>query len=183
MTRFEIACSNEVILALIELERRGLYRELGYRSLYEYCTRELKYSESGAMRRIHAARAIRTCPPALAYLRTGRVNLTTRSLSWKHLTPELLERISEKSRKEVEAIIAEFQPVPLTPDKTQTVVVAQVVRPPEAATLDGDSDECKDSYRRSGGKLFTSVENSTPPGGPGGGASQSPDARGALFDR
>jgi hypothetical protein len=33
---------------LIEVERRKLYLGLGFRSLYDYCTRELKYSESGS---------------------------------------------------------------------------------------------------------------------------------------
>jgi hypothetical protein len=118
----------KILPHLIEIERRGLFRDLGFRSLYDYCTRELKYSESGAMRRIHAARAIEKCPSAMDYLREDRVNLSTLSLAWKYLTPELLDRISDKSRKEVEAIVAEFNPELYKKDKIRPVVVVTNTR-------------------------------------------------------
>ena len=147
---------------LIEFERRELYRDLGYRSLYEYCTRELKYSESAAMRRIHAARAINKCPSAIDYLRSNRVNLSTLSIAWKYVTPELLNRISNKSKKEVDTIVAEFNPELYIKDRSKPVVVERLVSHPGAADQQDTNTSCKEIYRRSGGKLFARVEKSTP---------------------
>jgi len=138
---------------LIEVERRKLYLGIGFRSLYDYCTRELKYSESGAMRRIYAARAIEKCPSAMRYLRNGRVNLSTLSLVWKYISPEILNRISGKSKREVEAIVADFNIGHYAKDRTKPVVVERVIKQP--------ATECKEIYRRGGGKLFASVDNST----------------------
>jgi hypothetical protein len=151
-----------IILHLIELERRGLYLELGFSSLYDYCTRELKYSESGAMRRICAARAIAKCPPALDCLRDGRVNLSTLSMIWKHITPELLERICNKSKKETELILAEFDAGIILRDKIKPVVIDRPVVRGDSDRSPVDGTGCKEIYRRSGGKLLASVEDSTP---------------------
>ncbi|HKW13245.1 MAG TPA: hypothetical protein VJS69_02045, partial [Candidatus Krumholzibacteria bacterium] len=46
----------EVLHDLNEMERRRLHLDLGYSSLFDYCTRKLKYSSSAAARRIQAAR-------------------------------------------------------------------------------------------------------------------------------
>jgi len=147
---------------LIEVERRELHLGLGFRSLYDYCTRELKYSESGAMRRIYAARVIEKCPTAMDYLRNGRVNLSTLSLVWKYISPELLERICGRSKREVEAIVAEFNVGLYVKDRTKLVVVERIVKQSTGTQPQKVADECKEIYRRGGGKLFVSVDNSTP---------------------
>ena len=150
----------KILPHLIEFKRRKLYRDLGYRSLYEYCTQERKYSESAAMRRIHAARAIDDCPPALEYLKDHRVTLSTLSLVWKHVSPDLLDKISNKSKREVDAIFAELKPELYIKDQSKPVVVERLVL--HTPTTNHKDSECKEIYRRSGGKLFASVENSTP---------------------
>jgi len=147
---------------LIEVERRKLYLDLGFRSLYDYCTRELKYSESGAIRRIYAARAIEKCPTAMEYLVKGLVNLSALSLTWKYVTPELLGRISSKSKREVEAIVAEFNVGLHVKDRTKPVVVERIVKQSTGTQPQKAAGECKEIYRRSGGKLFASADNSTP---------------------
>ena len=50
--------TSEVVLHLSELEKRGAYRDLGYSSLFTYCTRFLGYSEGAACRRIAAAQSV-----------------------------------------------------------------------------------------------------------------------------
>jgi len=152
----------KILPHIVELKRRSLYRDLGFRSLYDYCTRELKYSESGAMRRICAARAIEKCPTTIEYLEKGLVNLSTLSLAWKYVTPEVLDRISGKSKREVEAIVAEFNPGLYTKDSIKPVVVERLVIQPESAERRQADKECKEIYRRGGGKLFASVGDSTP---------------------
>jgi hypothetical protein len=49
----------EVVASLAELDARGLYRGLGYSSLYTYCTQHLQLSEHEAHTRKEAARAAR----------------------------------------------------------------------------------------------------------------------------
>ena len=49
-----------VLNHLQEVERRGLHLELGFPSLFEFCRRELGYSESEAHARISAMRLSRT---------------------------------------------------------------------------------------------------------------------------
>ena len=45
-----------------EIDSRRLYLEIGYASLWAYCTGALKYSEASAQRRIEAMRALREIP-------------------------------------------------------------------------------------------------------------------------
>jgi hypothetical protein len=90
----------EILLHLIEVENRRIYRSLGYSSMFVYCTDGLGYAESSAQRRICAARAIRKCPEAYDYLCGGRVNLGTLSIAWKYITPGLLDEIVDKSQRQ-----------------------------------------------------------------------------------
>jgi hypothetical protein len=65
----------DLIAHLAEIDRRKLYRGLGYGSLFSYCTDALRLSEHAAFNRIEAARASCTSlhPTAAgAEVRTGR---------------------------------------------------------------------------------------------------------------
>jgi 5-methylcytosine-specific restriction endonuclease McrA len=95
------------------------------------------------------------------YLERNLVNLSTLSLVWKYVTPEFLSRIGGKSKKEVEAIVAEFHPALPIPDRTKPVVVEKVVKQTDDTGQQG-SHKCQEIYRRSGGKLFVSVDKSAP---------------------
>ena len=44
----------KVLYHLIELERRGCFRDEGYSSIFDYCTRKLNYSDGCAYQRITA---------------------------------------------------------------------------------------------------------------------------------
>src|SRR5678815_3102041 len=103
------------LLAMIgfiaETERRQLYLRRGYSSLFDYCVRELCYSESQAMRRITAARCIAKFPEVFELLKANDINLGTISRVSRILTLEncgsVLASIRRKSLREVEAIVAE----------------------------------------------------------------------------
>jgi 5-methylcytosine-specific restriction endonuclease McrA len=123
LVRKERELSLEILPHLIEVENRKLYRNLGYSSMFVYCTERLGYSESSANRRIYAARALRKCPGAHRYLREGRVNLGTLALAWQHITPELLEEIRDKSYRQVQAIVSRFNPMNKHRDITRPVTV------------------------------------------------------------
>ncbi len=66
----------EVLRLLREIERRQLFAELGFPSLFAYCTKELRYSEAAACRRIEAMRALRETSEIESKLETGELSLS-----------------------------------------------------------------------------------------------------------
>ncbi len=111
---------SEIISCLSEVDRRRVYREWGYPSLFEYCIRRLGYSESAAFRRIAVARSVQKFPQILEHLKSGRINLTAASLIAPHLTsdnaPELIENVAGKTQNQVKEIVA-LLAVPARPNE------------------------------------------------------------------
>jgi 5-methylcytosine-specific restriction endonuclease McrA len=66
----------EILNDLIEVEARGLYLKRGFSSVYEFCLKELKYSESEALLRINAMRLIRAVPEVEEKIEGGILSLT-----------------------------------------------------------------------------------------------------------
>ena len=69
----------QVLQHLQEIEKRKLYLDRGFPSLFEYAVKELGYSHSAAYRRIKAMRLCRDVPQATSKIKTGSLNLTTAS--------------------------------------------------------------------------------------------------------
>ncbi len=67
---------GQILHHLKEVERRKLYSDLGYGSLFDYCLGELKYSEGQAGRRIQALKLIRELPQVEEKIESGALNLT-----------------------------------------------------------------------------------------------------------
>jgi hypothetical protein len=101
-----------VVEHLAEVDRRSLFNDRGYRSLYDYCVYSLKYAEGAAYRRIRAARAVGTRPGLLTDLRSGALSLETLTLLHPHLEApyfdDLLRRARARTTREVEMIAAEY---------------------------------------------------------------------------
>ena len=129
----ERAVMLEILVHLIEVERRKLHLRLGYPSLFEYCTRHLGYSSSAAGRRIHAARCVRDFPEVYELLEKNEVTLITVSLVASILNEsnrkDLLGRIRNKSQREVESIVAVYRPPISMRDRARpvSVVVSEAV--------------------------------------------------------
>lgn len=68
---------------LKEIERRRLFSELGYGSLFEYVVKELSFSEASAARRINAARLLSDHPEIEVKIEKGDLNITNLSLAYK----------------------------------------------------------------------------------------------------
>ena len=49
----------KILLLINEVKARGLYLELAYSTITEYCIHELGYGESSAWRRVRVARVIK----------------------------------------------------------------------------------------------------------------------------
>ena len=102
-------------LAVLEL-RPNLYRAQGYGSLFRYCTGALHLSEDAACNRTKVTRACREFPMILDLLAAGTVSLTTVRMLAPHLTAAnhqaVLARAANRSRDEIEALVAELAPQP-----------------------------------------------------------------------
>ena len=142
-------------LAVLDV-RPSLFASQGCGSLFRYCTDVLRLSEDAACNRIEAARACRSFPVILDHLASGAMSLTSVRLLRRHLTPEnheaVLARACGRSRREIEALVAELAPRPDVPSSVRRLpsvkpvpaaapvsaptisapqVEAAIVRPPE----------------------------------------------------
>lgn len=87
-----------------EVDRRKLYLNEGYPSLFDYCARCLRYSSSGAGRRIQAARCMRRFPEVAGLLRSRELTLGTVALIASVLRQDnkdtVLSRVRGKSLRD-----------------------------------------------------------------------------------
>jgi hypothetical protein len=96
-----------------EVDGRGLYRDQGFSSMFEYAVHGLHMSESEAGLRITVSRLVRQFPEALEMLGRGEIHLTALRLLAPRLTAENLELLQQarfKSKQEVQELIARHFP-------------------------------------------------------------------------
>jgi hypothetical protein len=109
-----------LLIHLGEYDRRRLSEEEGYQSTYSYCVKCLGYDESGAYRRIQAARVCKRYPHILDYIISGELSLSSLLLLSPVLTDsnqeEMISQARGKSKRELETRLAELDPRPATPD-------------------------------------------------------------------
>lgn len=125
-----------VLRCLNEIEARDLYLKLGYGSLFDYCTKGLGYSSSAAWRRIQTARCAAKFTSLYEMLERNEVNLSTVSQASRFLnesnSDSLLARISDRTKREVESILAEYQP-PLSVPERATPIMMHLTTGPAAS--------------------------------------------------
>ena len=95
---------------LLEFAKRDLQAKSPHATLFAYCVRELKLSESDAYRRVRTMEAARRFPIILDLLRSGELHLSAVAVLCAHLTSEnhkkLLKSAVGKSKRELEAFIS-----------------------------------------------------------------------------
>src|SRR3989442_1855036 len=116
--------SAELVAHLAELDSRpALYAARGYGSLFSYCTQALRLSEDAACSRIEAARACLRFPLILELLASGSLSLPSVRLLGRHLTaenhPAVLAKARNRTRREIEALVAELAPRPDLPSSVR----------------------------------------------------------------
>jgi 5-methylcytosine-specific restriction endonuclease McrA len=109
--------NTAAMLAYIgEIDRRKLYLEDAYSSMFMMCTKHFGMSEAIAAKRIRAGRAACRFPIILAMIRRGELHLSGVHQLAGHLTEknheEVLQRAKHRSMREIEALIAEISPQP-----------------------------------------------------------------------
>jgi hypothetical protein len=157
LVRHENDALSDLLAHLAELDERYLYLELGFTSLFAYCTERLGFCKSSAGRRIAAARVCRKYPEAFVRVAKGELRLSVLCLLAQHLNPEnaagLFEACSNESYEQVELVLAARFPKPdvrdlirrlpsrdqpITPhmgSAAQTSLVAQIPQDPPGRRL------------------------------------------------
>jgi hypothetical protein len=142
----------ELIAHLAALDARpNAYAAQGYGSLFGYCTQALRLSEDASCNRIEAARTCRRFPVVLEHLASGLLSLAAVRLLGRHLTVEnhrtVLERACGRSRREIEALVAELAPRPDVPASVRKLpareptAVMPNVSPAEGSDIERPTDQ------------------------------------------
>jgi hypothetical protein len=76
LVRRENDALSDLLAHLAELDERYLYLDLGFTSLFAYCTERLGFCKSSAGRRIAAARVCRKYPEAFVRVANGELQLS-----------------------------------------------------------------------------------------------------------
>jgi hypothetical protein len=146
----------DVLLHLIEVDRRKIYLQRGYCSLFEYCVRDLRYSESAANRRIQTARCIDKYPEVFEMLEKCEMNLCTVSRIAGILTNEnkaaLLAEVRNQSTRRVEAIVSSHNPEKVLRDRVQAVYIKKPDVEPSATR-----SKCPIMNASAGGRKLTTA--------------------------
>ena len=74
---------REILLHIVEVQRRRLFLTFGYSSLFCYLTQHIGYANGSAQRRIDAARLSFEVPEVIEKLESGEINLSQVSLLQK----------------------------------------------------------------------------------------------------
>jgi len=120
----------DVIRYLQEVDRRKIFLELGFSSLYTFCTRALGYSEGAAWRRIQATRRSVASPALLEKLEAGTLSLcavTELARVPKEVRQELIPLCEGLAKVEVQKLIAPHVPVASVKRERVTVLCQKVV--------------------------------------------------------
>lgn len=101
-TKVLVSKEREVTVKILhhlkEIDRRKLFSEFKYQSLHEYCTKELKYSEASAQRRITAARILKEIPEVEHKISSGRISLINLSNAVRFMRQNDIKNVLEKKR-------------------------------------------------------------------------------------
>src|SRR5688572_6099257 len=76
LVQTESKITHLILECIAEIDKRKLYLERAYPSLYEFLIRQFGYSPSAALRRIDAARLLREVPEVSEKIESGGVNLS-----------------------------------------------------------------------------------------------------------
>lgn len=129
LVQTERKITEQVLEHIVEIDRRKIYLEKAYPSLFEYLVKGYGYSPSSAMRRIESARLLKEIPEVSEKLKSGAINLsqlakvqqTVRAVQkTSHLKictqqkKELLNLIEFKTQAKTELILAQKFDLPPT---------------------------------------------------------------------
>ncbi len=126
--RHESGAKAELLADLAEVDARKLYLPAACPSMYTWCLAELYFSEDAAYKRIQAARAASRFPAIFDAIADGRLHLSAVVMLAPRLTPanseELIAAATDKTKAEIERMLAERFPRPDVPAMMRALVSA-----------------------------------------------------------
>jgi len=129
MRATECSLIAEIVRYLAEIDTRQSYRELGYPSLFAFCTGALKYSEGAAQRRIAAARCLKDNGEVYELLKSGKISLCSLSQVARVITPqnktEILTLAVGLPKEQAQRLAAQYAPA--TEAKRETIRAKKVL--------------------------------------------------------
>lgn len=140
----------EIIRYLSELDSRKAYRDLGYSSLFTYCTEALGYSKGAAYRRVEAVRTYQTNPEIYESVKSGKLSVCAvaevSKIKDTEVKTEVLKASEGKTKEEVKLLTAVHLP-PETKQKRD--IIKPVLKEAEvsAPLFDAFNDESIKAYK------------------------------------
>ncbi len=121
-----------VLSHILEIMNRKLYAELGFDSMYTMMIKKYGYSEASAIRRIDAAKLLKSVPDVAERLKSGTLNLSQACLLQKCLesdakkgevtsalkTQDILEKLESRNGFETRQVLAREFDIPLKSQDT-----------------------------------------------------------------
>ncbi|MEQ9502147.1 MAG: hypothetical protein RIT81_35080 [Deltaproteobacteria bacterium] len=108
--RAELKSGVEALRFMAEIERRKLYVERGFSSLFRFCVEGLGLTEDQACRRVAVVRAARRVPEVFSMIAIGELHMTGVAKLSRFMNDDnahsLIEQARNKSKVEVEMLIA-----------------------------------------------------------------------------
>ncbi|RYZ95627.1 MAG: HNH endonuclease [Proteobacteria bacterium] len=101
----ERVITREILQLILLAEDRKLYLARGFDSLVRWLVGQYKYSETAALRRVNAARMLRSVPAATGKIESGELNLTTMAKAQSVIYAEE-KRTGEKMPATAKAAVA-----------------------------------------------------------------------------
>jgi hypothetical protein len=120
---------TKILHHLKEIDRRRLYSDLKYSSLFEYSVKELGYSESSAQRRIQACRLLADIPEIEKKIEDGLLSLSNLSKAAQFFNEHqisdsdqkkgVLEQLEKLTQKEGDKKLFKISGIPKTPKESK----------------------------------------------------------------
>jgi 5-methylcytosine-specific restriction endonuclease McrA len=137
LLRSERQAMADFLVALADFDRRRVWLDLGYASLFYFLHRELGLSKGAAHYRKTGAELVLRFPEIVEPLRDGRLCITSIVHLAKVITPEnrdeMLPRFFHRSRREAMEVAAAIRPAEAAPRRE---VVTAVRTPARAVAVD-----------------------------------------------
>jgi len=136
LAREDNRVTSDLLAHLGEVDHRRLFADLGFDSMWAFCTQSLGLCESTAWRRIVAARVCHDYPNAPGLVATGELRVVALSLMRTHLNAdnaaELFELCRRLSFRQVEELLAARFPKPDVRDLVRRLPA----RPPATSNVE-----------------------------------------------
>ncbi len=127
---YEKKLNQALLLAIMELNHRKIFLEMGYSSLFDMLVRHFRLSESSAYQKISTMKLMKSVPKTQEFIQNGDLSLTNAAMAQSFITKvekneekkmtvlekqNIISAICHKTQKEAQAILADIHPVVLLP--------------------------------------------------------------------